>query len=101
MSSSSSSLQSPTVPLRTPADAHYYPASIVGFDAADAGRYVLRSPATGEVIAEVADCGVAQAKLAADNAQRGFESWRKTTPFERAALLKAWHQAMLEAKETL
>ena len=60
----------------------------------------IDQPLSLEVIAEVADCGVEQAKLAADNAQRGFESWRKTTAFERAALLKAWHQAMLEAKET-
>ncbi|WP_110707616.1 NAD-dependent succinate-semialdehyde dehydrogenase [Salinicola sp. CR57] len=101
MSATSSSSQNPAVPLCPPADASYYAASIVGFDATDAGRYALRSPATGEVIAEVADCGVAQAKLAADNAQRGFEAWRKTTAFERAALLKAWHQVMMEAKEVL
>ncbi|WP_083387213.1 NAD-dependent succinate-semialdehyde dehydrogenase [Salinicola sp. MIT1003] len=108
-SSSSTPLQNQSAPspqsqlasLEAPADAAYYPAAIVGFDADGAGRYAVRSPATGEVIAEVADCGVEQAKLAADNAQRGFESWRRTTAFERAALLKAWHQAMLEAKEVL
>ena len=49
------------------------------------------------MIAEVADCGVEQAKLAADNAQRGFESWRKTTPFERAALLAAIETALAKA----
>lgn len=87
--------------LQAPSDRAYYPAAIVGFDPASSGRYALRSPATGEVIAEVADCGVTHAKLAADNAQRGFESWRKTTAFERAALLKAWHREMLDAKEVL
>ncbi|WP_251977991.1 NAD-dependent succinate-semialdehyde dehydrogenase [Salinicola avicenniae] len=89
------------LPLQAPADGAFYPAAIVGFEAADVGRYALRSPASGEVIAEIADCGSEQAKLAADNAQRGFESWRQTTAFERATLLKAWHRAMLEAKDVL
>ncbi|WP_280337815.1 hypothetical protein [Salinicola acroporae] len=47
MSATSSSSQNPAVPLCPPADASYYAASIVGFDAADASRYALRSPPPG------------------------------------------------------
>ncbi|WP_353981354.1 NAD-dependent succinate-semialdehyde dehydrogenase [Salinicola endophyticus] len=83
------------------ASAPFYPAAIADHDSQAGARYTLRSPASGEPIAEVADCGAEAAQVAADNAQRGFEQWRRTTPFERAALLKAWHAAMLEAKETL
>lgn len=89
------------MPLPVPTQATIYDAAIVGIDATEVGRYALHSPASGEVIAEIADCMAEHAELAAENAQRGFESWRKTTAFERAALLKAWHGAMLEAKETL
>ncbi|WP_189444255.1 NAD-dependent succinate-semialdehyde dehydrogenase [Salinicola rhizosphaerae] len=87
--------------IEAPTPGADYTAVIAGLEAEAVGRYSLRSPASGEVIASVADCGAAQARLAADNAQRGFESWRQTTPFARAALLKAWHSAMLEAKEVL
>ncbi|WP_110668988.1 NAD-dependent succinate-semialdehyde dehydrogenase [Salinicola halophilus] len=78
-----------------------YTAVIPGLDDTTLERYSLRSPASGETIAEISDCGAAEARLAADNAQRGFEAWRKVSPFERAALLKAWHRAVLDAKEVL
>ncbi|WP_110685361.1 NAD-dependent succinate-semialdehyde dehydrogenase [Salinicola aestuarinus] len=87
--------------LEAPAGDTVYTAVIPGLDDTDLKRYSLRSPASGDVIAEISDCGVAQARLAADNAQRGFEAWRKVSPFERAALLKAWHRAVIDAKELL
>lgn len=87
--------------LQAPANAIYYPAAVVGFDADGAERYSLRSPSTGEIIAEVADCSAQDAQLAADHAQRGFEAWRKVPAFARAAQLKAWYQAVMDAKEVL
>ena len=46
--------------------------------------------ADGSLIAELADCGSAEAQAAADAAHLAFSRWRKLLARERAAHLQAW-----------
>jgi succinate-semialdehyde dehydrogenase/glutarate-semialdehyde dehydrogenase len=70
-------------------------------DAAGARRFGVTDPATGELIAEVPDCGPAEARAAVDAAHEAFLSWRKVVARERAALLKQWHALVLANQEDL
>ena len=45
------------------------------------------NPATGEVIAEVAETSLAQVALAVNAANAAFSRWSRTTPAERASVL--------------
>ncbi|WP_027893919.1 NAD-dependent succinate-semialdehyde dehydrogenase [Calidithermus chliarophilus] len=63
--------------------------------------FPVRSPYSGEVIAEVADCGEAEARQAVEAAAQAFESWRNTTAYERAALMKRWHALILRDEQDL
>mgnify|MGYP001226940256 CR=1 FL=1 len=63
--------------------------------------FEVRSPATGQVIARVADCGPAEADAAAAAATTAFAQWRRTTAFERSAILERWAALMLEHKDEL
>ena len=63
--------------------------------------FEVRNPATGEVVAQVADCGANEARRAADVAFEAFQTWRRTTAFERSALLERWADLMLERQEEL
>ena len=63
--------------------------------------YTIYSPANGERVAEVADCGEAEARQAAEVATQAFESWRNTTAFERSALLLRWRDLIMAHQEEL
>src|SRR5690606_26979340 len=63
--------------------------------------FEVTNPATGEVIARVADCGEAEARRAADLASSTFDTWRQTTAFERSAVLERWADLMMERQEEL
>ena len=56
-------------------------------DAANGAVDEVLNPATGEVIAEVASSGTADAAAAVDAAAAAFDSWRKTTPRERFEMI--------------
>ncbi|WP_116473834.1 NAD-dependent succinate-semialdehyde dehydrogenase [Zobellella maritima] len=63
--------------------------------------YEVRNPATGEVIAEVARCGDDETRAAIEAADRAFAGWRKTTPKERGAVLRRWHDLMMAHQQEL
>ena len=63
--------------------------------------YTIYSPASGEKVAEVADCGEAEAVRAAEIATEAFESWRDTTAFERSTLLLRWRDLIMAHQEEL
>ena len=65
------------------------------------GTYQVINPATGETVAEVADLGVTEAKMAAEVSWGAFEAWRATSTFERADLLWRWHDLILANREEL
>ncbi len=83
--------------LATQFDARYLTA---GWETASA-TFDVRSPATGQVVGRAAECGVAEAERAAAIAEEAFLSWRKTTAFERSALLERWAALLLERREDL
>ena len=61
--------------------------------------FPVRSPATGEIIAELPSAGIEEAMLAADAASAAFQTWRHTTAHHRCALLRAWYNAVIEHTE--
>ncbi len=59
------------------------------------------NPATGEKLADMAYCGKNQTEVAIDAAQKAFQSWRKTTATERAAILNRWYALIMENRPFL
>ncbi|CAG9206763.1 NADP(+)-dependent succinate-semialdehyde dehydrogenase [Paraburkholderia sabiae] len=64
-------------------------------------RFDVTDPATGNVIAQVADSTAADARAATDAAARAFPAWRDTLPRDRAAVLHRWHALMVENADAL
>jgi succinate-semialdehyde dehydrogenase/glutarate-semialdehyde dehydrogenase len=69
--------------------------------AASGKRFAVTDPATGEVIALVADSGPADARAATDAAARAFPAWRDTLAKDRAAVLHRWHALIVENADSL
>ena len=63
--------------------------------------FEVHNPATGEILAHVTDCGVAEAKRAADVAVEAFASWKLTTAHERAALMMRWYDLIFKHDEEI
>ena len=59
------------------------------------------NPATGEVIAKVADCSLDDVKEAIDVAYDAQKQWAKKTGKERAAILRKWYELMVENVDDL
>ncbi len=59
------------------------------------------NPANGEVIAEVARCGQAEAARAIEAAQRAHLLWRRRTAKERSQALRRWFDLMMQHQEDL
>src|SRR5258705_6083538 len=60
-----------------------------------------KNPATGEVIAEVADLDEADVRDAIEAANRAWGPWRAKTAKERAVLMRKWYELMMAAQEDL
>jgi succinate-semialdehyde dehydrogenase/glutarate-semialdehyde dehydrogenase len=70
--------------------------------AADSGaRFAVKNPATGEVLAEVADLSDAETIRAVDAAAAAFVLWRKKTAKERAVILRKWFDLLIANQEDL
>lgn len=63
--------------------------------------FSVKSPYSGHLVAEVADCGEADAKVAADAAVAAFKQWRKQTGFERGKILRKWNDLLIAHQEEL
>ncbi|HZE31767.1 MAG TPA: NAD-dependent succinate-semialdehyde dehydrogenase [Actinoallomurus sp.] len=72
-----------------------------GVPAGDGGRFDVQDPATGEIIASVADGTVEDAMAAVDAADRAAESWAATAPRERAEILREAFELMTERSEEI
>lgn len=57
-------------------------------DAASGKTIDVRNPATGQVIGQVAHAGIADLDRALAAAQKGFEVWRDSSVYERAAVMR-------------
>ncbi|MFX1676477.1 NAD-dependent succinate-semialdehyde dehydrogenase [Paraburkholderia sp. A2WS-5] len=70
-------------------------------DALDGARFDVVDPATLETVAHAPDSGAADARAAADAAARALPAWRATPARERAAILRAWHAAIVAHTDDL
>lgn len=66
-----------------------------------AQRFAVTDPATGELLAEVADATPAQAQQAVSAAAEAFGSWSSLPAAERSAFLLRWHQLLLAHQDEL
>lgn len=64
-------------------------------------QYDVVNPATGERLAQVAECGAQETQAAIDAAELALLSWRQTTAKERSQILHRWYELMLEHKAAL
>ena len=63
--------------------------------------FAVKSPYSGEVVADVADSGEAEAKAAADAAVEAFKTWKAKTGFERGKILRKWNDLLIAHQEEL
>ena len=66
-----------------------------------ATTFDVTNPATGEVVASVADCSLDQLRAAIDAAHEAQKDWAKLTGKERSAVLRKWHDLTLENADDL
>jgi len=64
-------------------------------NAKSGGTVSVDNPATGEVIGTVPKMGTAETREAIDAADRAFQTWRKKTGKDKAAVLRKWFDLMM------
>ncbi|HEU4703158.1 MAG TPA: NAD-dependent succinate-semialdehyde dehydrogenase [Conexibacter sp.] len=69
--------------------------------AADSSVFAVEDPASGARVAEVANLGAADARAAADAAERALPAWRARTAAERAAAVRRWADLMHAERDAL
>jgi succinate-semialdehyde dehydrogenase/glutarate-semialdehyde dehydrogenase len=65
------------------------------------GWFDVLNPATGELVAKVADGGKVTTQQAIETAKSAFDSWKKLTALERSAILKKWFDLIIQNAEDL
>ncbi len=71
----------------------------VGSDSGE--TFEVTNPADASVVARVAKCGAAEARRAIEAADRAMRSWRAVPAPGRAAILRKWHDLLMENQEDL
>ncbi len=77
---------------------------LVGGDwarAGDGATFEVDNPATGDVIARVARMGANETRAAIAKAAASFPQWAARTGKERAAVLHAWYDAIVDAADDI
>ncbi len=69
--------------------------------AASGNTFPVTNPANGEELARVADCGAAETEQAIAAAEAALPAWRAKTATARAAILRRWHDLILENADDL
>jgi succinate-semialdehyde dehydrogenase/glutarate-semialdehyde dehydrogenase len=70
-------------------------------DADSGATFDVLNPATGSVVAQVADCGRTEVARAIDAAYDAQKGWAKMLASERKAILKRWHDLILANADDL
>ena len=70
-------------------------------DAHDGSRFAVTDPARLDTVAHAPDSGAADARAATDAAVRALPAWRATPARDRAAILRAWHAAIVANTDDL
>jgi succinate-semialdehyde dehydrogenase/glutarate-semialdehyde dehydrogenase len=69
---------------------------------ADSGKtFDVKDPASGEVIASVADLGVAETRRAIKAAEKAMQSWKNKMAKERSNLLRKWYELIMANQDDL
>lgn len=89
------------LPSRAASDGIRIADDVIGSLALPADGIRVGDPATGETIAHIPDRDVAAALDAVASADRAGRSWAQTTPRQRADVLHAWWQLLVEHTEQL
>ncbi|HXT08583.1 MAG TPA: NAD-dependent succinate-semialdehyde dehydrogenase [Roseiarcus sp.] len=76
-------------------------AFVAGDWVSGASHFAVRNPATGKVVAEVADVGLDGARAAIDAAEAARGAWAARTAKARGAVLKVWAKLMLDNADDL
>jgi len=63
--------------------------------------FSVRDPATGDALAQVADLGIVETRLAIDSAAQAWPEWRALTAKQRSVVLHKWHTLILDHVEDL
>ncbi|TCW83398.1 succinate-semialdehyde dehydrogenase (NADP(+)) [Burkholderia sp. SRS-46] len=69
--------------------------------AANGETFEVRNPATGGLVGVVPAMGAAETRQAIDAANAAWPAWRKKTAKERAAILRKWHDLMMDNADDL
>ena len=67
----------------------------------DAKTFVVNNPATGALLADVADCGVKETEAAIEAAHAAQAQWAGTSAAQRSTILRRWYELMVAEIETL
>ena len=70
-------------------------------DADSGATFDVTDPATGDVVATVADLGIDETRRAVDLADEAQKAWAARTAKDRGAVLRRWYELFLEHKEDL
>ncbi|RTL47531.1 MAG: NAD-dependent succinate-semialdehyde dehydrogenase [Rhodocyclaceae bacterium] len=69
---------------------------------ADGGKAIdVTNPATGEVVATVPWCGVAETKRAIAAAEAALPAWKAKKAIDRSRILRRWYELMIEHQDDL
>lgn len=72
------------------------------WNSADSGKsFPVFNPASGEILAQVADCGPAETNRAIAAAEAALPAWRSKTAAQRGAILRRWNDLILEHLDDL
>ncbi len=64
-------------------------------NAKSGNTFSVNNPATGEIIAQVANLSTTDAELAIQSAENAFESWKNKTGKERASIMRNWFDLII------
>ena len=70
-------------------------------DAAGGERFAVRNPATGEVLATLPALGAPEIGRAIEAAKQAQREWARRTGKDRSAILKRWHQLVVDHADDL
>ncbi len=66
-----------------------------------ASDIAVNNPATGKLVANVSNAGIAETELAVKAAKNAFKAWSAKSANERSALLRKWFDLMMENQDDL
>ncbi|AFT70752.1 Succinate-semialdehyde dehydrogenase [NADP+] (Ssdh) [Alloalcanivorax dieselolei B5] len=70
-------------------------------DARSGLAFDVKNPASSEVLAQVPDMGAVDARTAVEAAAAAFKDWRRRSARERMAILRRWHQQIIDNADDL